>query len=304
MNPSLEEDFRFIFAKTGKAKGAVSGAGRRSQVLHAIRGAPQVMFKITSFASSAEKLANHLDYISRNGDNKVFERDGSSFSSLVTTTTDARDAMQLYGRELAAASKTNAHTKGRKRSRVSMNCMLSMPAGTDKTAFELAVGDFLHQEYAAYDYLYTFHDDRDHYHAHVVVGLHGNDGRWLNPRKQEIVQWRQSFAERLQERGIAATATPAYTRGKKKQGYRRDLREVEKRGTRRTPRPAPSYDPAKEQAAIEKRRQAWTRIAAHYSQEGDPEVSEGIAAYVAANYTGPKSPDRALEPSKRGGRGR
>jgi hypothetical protein len=127
MTPSLEEDFRFIFAKTGKAKGPVSGAGRRSQVLQAIRGAPQVMFKITSFSSSAQKLANHLDYISRNGDNKVFDRDGNSFNSLAMAETSPRDAMQLYGRELAAASKTNAKTKGRKRSRVSMNCMLSMP---------------------------------------------------------------------------------------------------------------------------------------------------------------------------------
>jgi len=304
MTPSLEEDFRFIFAKAGKAKGPASGAGRRSQVLQAIRGAPQVMFKITSFASSAEKLAKHLDYISRNGDNKVFDRDGNSFNSLATAETSPRDALQLYGRELAAASKMNTQTKGRKRSRVSMNCMLSMPAGTDKTAFELAVGDFLSREYAAYDYVYTFHDDRDHYHAHVVVGLRGNDGRWLNPRKQEILQWRESFAARLQARGIAATATPAYTRGKKKQGYRRDLAEVEKRGTRRAPRPAPSYDQAKEQGAIAERRQAWTRIAAHYSQAGDPELSEGITAFVAAHYSGQKSPEHSPEPGERRGRGR
>jgi hypothetical protein len=168
----------------------------------------------------------------------------------------------------------------------------------------LAVGDFLNREYAAYDYLYTFHDDRDHYHAHVVVGLSGNDGRWLNPRKQEIMQWRESFAERLQARGIAATATPAYTRGKKKQSYRRDLAEVEKRGTRRTARPAPSYDQEKEQAAIAERRQAWTRIAAQYGEAGDTDVSEGIASYVAQNYSSQKARKDTARPSGRGGRGR
>ena len=198
MKPSLDDDFRFILAKTGKAKGPVSGAGRRSLVLQAIQGgvngAPQVMLKITSFSSSAQKLAAHLDYISRNGDNEVFDRDGNSFSRLATTATEPREAMQLYGREIAAASKTNATTKGRPRSRISMNLMLSMPAGTDKTAFELAVGDFLREEYSEREYVYTFHDDRDHYHAHIVVGLRRNDGRWLNPRKNDIAGWRQSFA--------------------------------------------------------------------------------------------------------------
>ena len=40
------------------------------------------MLKITSFSSSAQKLAAHLDYISRNGDNEVFDRDGNRFSHL------------------------------------------------------------------------------------------------------------------------------------------------------------------------------------------------------------------------------
>ncbi|MGB5831163.1 MAG: hypothetical protein WBG92_04140, partial [Thiohalocapsa sp.] len=115
------------------------------------------MLKITSFASSARKLAAHLDYISRNGDNEVFDRYGNRFSHLsaASENADPREAIQLYGRELATASETPYKKKGGARSRVSMNMMLSMPAGTDKTAFELAVGDFLNREYAAFDYVYT-----------------------------------------------------------------------------------------------------------------------------------------------------
>jgi hypothetical protein len=36
---------------------------------------------------------------------------------------------------------------------------------------------------------FTFHDDRDHYHAHVVA-LQGHDGRWLNPKKNDLLAWR------------------------------------------------------------------------------------------------------------------
>jgi hypothetical protein len=185
-----------------------------------------------------------------------------------------------------------------------MNLMLSMPAGTDKTAFELAVGDFLCREYAAFDYLYTFHDDRDHYHAHVVVGLRGEDGRWLNPRKNDLAQWRQGFASSLQRRGISARATPSYSQGKRKGGYRRDHKELEKRGTRRVPRPAQTYDPAKEDAAIAERRQAWSRIAAHYGEIGDAELAEGIVTYVAQHFDGQQRPARTSAPRGRGGRGR
>ncbi len=201
---SIEEDFVFILPQMRAAKGPLSGERRRSLILQAIhgnppgnpggkgRGAPQVMLKITSFSSSAQKLAAHLDYISRNGDNEVFDRYGNRFSHMseASENADAREAIQLYGREIATASETPTTKKGGPRSRVSMNMMLSMPPGTDKTAFELAVGDFLTREYEAHDYLYTFHDDRDHYHAHVVVALLGADRQWLNPRKSDIVQWR------------------------------------------------------------------------------------------------------------------
>ena len=205
-----------------------------------------------------------------------------------------REAIQLYGREIATASQASYEKKGQSRKRVSMNLMLSMPAGTDKTAFELAVGEFLSREYEVFDYLYTFHDDRNHYYAYVVVGLCGEDGRWLNPRKNDLLQWRQSFADSLQRRGIAAKATPSYSQGKPKTGYRRDLAELSKRGTRRVPRPAPTYDRAKEDAAIEERRHAWDRIRAHYDEVGDGELAEAIDAFVAEHFAGRKARPAAL----------
>ena len=134
--------------------------------------------------------------------------------------------------------------------------------------------------------------------------MRGADGYWLRPQRSDLLVWRQRFASSLQQRGIAAQATPSYTRGKRKSGYRRDHRELETRGTRRVPRPAPTYDSAKEDAAIAERRQAWSRIAAHYGEIGDAELAEGIVTYVAQHFDGQQRPARTSAPRGRGGRGR
>ena len=73
--------------------------------------------------------------------------------------------------------------------------MLSMPAGTDKTAFELAVGDFLNREYAAFRLSFIPFTTT----AIIIMRMSSSDcsektGSWLNPRKHHIAQWRQSFA--------------------------------------------------------------------------------------------------------------
>jgi hypothetical protein len=262
----------------------------RGTLLNAVRRKPQVMVKITSFARSKEGLAAHLDYISRNGKNEVFDPAGERFSAIGDQIgISARDALQHYGRELATGpisrdAPTNRNKKGRPRSRVSMNLMLSMPAGTDTGAFELAVREFLAEQFQAHDRVFTFHDDRDHYHAHVVVGLQGQDGRWLNPRKKDLLAWREAFAASLERHGIPAEATPAYTRGKGKNGYRRDLEELRRRGARERPDPSPSFDAEIEERAIRRRAEAWTRIATHYAAAGDHEAADAIRDYVADHF--------------------
>jgi hypothetical protein len=304
----LFDDYWFVLARPGRARGPGGDQARpappamRKTLLNAAKRKPQVMVKITSFARSQEGLAAHLDYISRNGKNAVFDPTGSPFSAIgAQMGLAARDALQHYGGELAAGPIPEGPAgkkQGRPRSRVSMNLMLSMPAGTDTGAFELAVRDFLGEQFRAHDHLFTFHDDRDHYHAHVVVGLQSHDGRWLNPRKGDLLTWREHFAASLERRGIAAEATPAYSRGKAKDGYRRDLEELRRRGTRERPDPSPSYEAEIEDRAIRRRAEAWTRIAAHYTEAGDREAANAIRDFVADRYDHHPAPgtDQAQEP--------
>ena len=289
----LFDDWRFVFAKAGRSRpgmesGRPSGAAMRQSLLAAIRRKPQVMVKITSFSKSAQKLAAHLDYISRDGQNDVFDNTGSSFASIGGKLgLSTREAMHAYGRAIArevSAQEGAGGKRGRPRSRTAMHLMLSMPAGTETGAFELAVREFLSEQFQAHDHLFTFHDDRDHYHAHVVVGLQGHDGRWLNPRKNDLLAWRQTFAASLERHGIAAEATPAYSRGNGKHGFRRDLEELGRRGTRERPNPSPSFEAETEERAIRRRAEAWTRIADHYAAAGDQEAADVIRDYVADHY--------------------
>jgi hypothetical protein len=49
--------------------------------------------------------------------------------------------------------------------------------------------------------------------VHLIVRAQGRDGQRLNPRKADLARWRQEFADRLMERGIAASATRRQSRG-------------------------------------------------------------------------------------------
>ena len=121
-SPSLDEDFVFILPQMRAAKGPISSDQRRSLVFQAIQGgvhgsrkgngAPQVMLKITSFFSSAQKLAAHLDYISRNGENAVFDRYGNCLSGFdeAGASANSREAVQLYGQEMAVESEAVKQT--------------------------------------------------------------------------------------------------------------------------------------------------------------------------------------------------
>jgi len=305
MNNTFEDDFNFVFAKTGKARAprasrpgtstAAGGSGgkrtltpddQRRALLAVTKRKPQVMVKITSFGKSAKAVADHLDYISRKGEIEVFDNTGDELSSLAERSgREPRDALEDFAERLSdPPGEDDTAAKRRPRARVTMNLMLSMPEGTDTGAFELAVRDFLSDTFEKNDHVFAFHDDRNHYHAHIAVSLQGADGTWLNPRKADLQQWRESFAEALEHRGIAAQATPAYSRGRGKGSYRRDKDETLKRGTNRRPERSPTYDADAEAGAIQKRAAAWSRIGDHYARAGDREAADAINEYVADRF--------------------
>lgn len=303
MMGSFEDDFNFVFAKSGKAqaprtsrsrtsataagsKRTLSPPAQRRALLAVTKRKPQVMVKITSFGKSQKAVAAHLDYISRKGENEVFDNQGDDLHALAARSDrQPRDVLDELAERLSDPPAADGQAvKRRPRERVTMNLMLSMPEGTDTGAFELAVRDFLGGTFTKNDHVFAFHDDRNHYHAHLAVSLQGDDGSWLNPRKRDLQAWRENFAEALEHRGIAADATPAYSRGKGKGGYRRDIEEPRKRGTGRRAAHSKSFDAETEGAAIQQRAAAWSRIGDHYARAGDQEATQAIREYVADRF--------------------
>ncbi|MFQ3247372.1 MAG: hypothetical protein ACI9SP_004027 [Arenicella sp.] len=228
--------FKFIFAQSGKAKGRMANA--KKQMLKATGGAPEVMAKITGFTKADQSTRGHLDYITRNGQVDAFDRFG----------------LKLEKDEVTEKRMDYDSIKGRK----AMRLVLSMPPNTEIEPFKKAVEQTLQKEFGEHDYLYVFHEDTSHPHAHIVVPMTNSLDERINPRKADIQRYRQTFADELEKNGILANATTTQLR---KQGM------LSKVFGNEPNRNEPST-PTKERIDV-----AWRLIKKAFIQAGD---SEGV----------------------------
>ena len=91
--------------------------------------------------------------------------------------------------------------------------MLSMPRGTDPLTVQCAAREFAKIELADHKYVMVLHDHQANPHVHISVRAESKHGKRLNPRKTDLHRWRETFAEKLRERGVEAEATRQATRG-------------------------------------------------------------------------------------------
>jgi type IV secretory pathway VirD2 relaxase len=120
--------------------------------------------------------------------------------------------------------------KRRRDGSLSINIILSMPAGTDAVAVKDSARAFAIETFGDnYDYVFVQHLDDKHPHVHLTVRSLGHDGRRLNPRKADLQAWRERFAGELRLRGIAAEATPRRTRGRVRKADRGAVLAMRKR---------------------------------------------------------------------------
>jgi hypothetical protein len=76
-----------------------------------------------------------------------------------------------------------------------------------------AAREFARTELADHKYVMVLHDHQANPHVHISVRAESKHARRLNPRKTDLHRWRETFAEKLRERGIEAEATRQATRG-------------------------------------------------------------------------------------------
>ena len=186
-----------------------------------VRGAPEVMVKITGRTHSHRQLKAHLTYITRNGALELEDDRG----------------WRLNGRaeiaELAADWSVQAELDRSRRSDapLSHSLILSMPAGTDRTALHVAGRRFAAEALGdRFEFVFLQHSDTDHPHLHLTVRSCGVYGERLNLLHGDLDQWRQGFARALRELGVEAEATPRRARGVTRRSESMVLRKLAERG--------------------------------------------------------------------------
>ena len=113
-----------------------------------------------------------------------------------------------------------------------MHLIVSARAGTNSSAFEGAVREFLGQQFQGHRYVFAVHDPaldpkemaeggkRPHIHAHAIITMRSETGERIETSPQMFREWRSLMAEKAREQGIDMELTdrrelassPAYTR--------------------------------------------------------------------------------------------
>lgn len=213
-----------------RPSGRADGTDTRARFARMVRGAPEVMVKITGRTGDPGHLRAHLDYISRNGALALEGVDGERL--------DGRGAVRALADDWAAEL---AMEPGRRRDApVSLSIVLSMPTGTEAFRLQDAARAFAADVFGdRFPYVFALHDEGRHPHVHLTVRMLGREGERLNPRKADLQVWRETFAHRLRERAVEAEATPRRSRGVVRRSERTPLRRMRERfvaGTGPAPR--------------------------------------------------------------------
>ncbi len=257
----------------------LSGAGLHDRArairarLHAtvVRGAPQVMIKVTGGGRGMAAIAAHFRYISKQGRLPIEDDRG--------VVHEGKDGVHDLVEQWRHAG---ARIAERSERREAFNIMLSMPAGTPESALEGAARSFARIELWNHRYVMVLHTHKANPHVHLAVRAEGKDGRRLNPRKADLRRWREVFAEKLREHGIEAEASPQITRGGSRRTERLWHRKARNEGRNRGPREG-GQAPVKLTRSRRDAAQAWCEIAKALASSPDADdrtLAQSIVQYA------------------------
>ena len=204
--------------KTPKPTSKLSASATREKISRTAKKTPEVMVKITGGGKNMKHIKAHMDYISRNGGIEVEDENGDLHLGKEAIL-DVRDAW--------AKGRIGIPEVGEKR-KEAFNIMLSMPPGTDRQSVKDAARTFAKAQFGEHQYIFSSHEDEKHPHVHLTVKAVDNQGVRLNPPKGDLQQWREHFAEKLREQGIAANATPRRTRGVTQKAEKQAIKHIDR----------------------------------------------------------------------------
>ena len=188
---------------------------------------PEVMVKIPRRLSSNSKgmrgVRNHLDYVSRNGEVPLENQSGEKLLGKRAVKEFTNDWQKL------GIPEESKHKEA-------LNIVLSMPEGTPPDAVLNAARSFAAEQFAGHQYVFGLHHDSHdpnepkHPHVHLCVLMRDEYGQRLNPRKNDLFEWRVRFAEKLREEGVLCAATKRQHRGKTLKPENSFVRSIRSRG--------------------------------------------------------------------------
>ena len=235
------------------------------------RRAPQVMVKVTGGGRGMGAIAAHLRYIAKAGRLPIEDDRGA--------VREGREALRAIADQWRFGGTRVPEVSER---REAFNIMLSMPAGTDARVVRQAAREFAKAELANHRYVMVLHSHQANPHVHISVRAEGRDGKRLNPRKEDLHRWRETFAEKLRDWGIEAEASSQATRGVS----RRSLRDWERQpgaaartGKKRSEHKSGAAFRATRSGAL----QAWaeiTKALAASPEPADRKLSKSIVDFV------------------------
>ena len=195
----------------------ISAMAAREKLAATVRKAPEVMVKISGGGKDMRGIKAHFDYISRNGQVEIEDEQGRIHQGKEEVR-DVRDDWKGGGIPYESGTKREA-----------FNIVLSMPPGTDRAAVKDAAREFASELFSNHQYVFAAHDDEKHPHIHLAVKAVDLDGVRMNPRKADLQQWRETFAEKLRGQGIEANATPRQLRGVVKKAEKQSVNHINRR---------------------------------------------------------------------------
>jgi hypothetical protein len=194
-------------ARNAMASGRPPGANVRARLRAIVGRAPEVVVWLVGGSTGLQKIGAHLRYVSRRGALAIEDEHGEKSQGLA--------AVQELVQEWRLAGSKIPPLSGR---REAHNIVLRMPVDGALEPFIDGVREFARAEFARHKFALVLHEPQTdprcgHPHVHLLVRAEGRDGARLDPRSEDIVRWRQSFADRLLERGMRVAATRPVIRG-------------------------------------------------------------------------------------------
>ena len=199
-----------------------------ARIARNVGGHAQVMVKITSKGYSLGQARAHVSYITRHG--KLSAEDELGF--VLGDSASVRE--KLDGWRLSAET-VYLDPEQTRRLRQTLHFTLGMPAGTDPNKVLEGARRFAQREFAGHQYIMVLHEPAsdpkpgapEHPHVHIAVRALSETQRRLQVNKDDLLYFRQAFAEQMRALGVAANASKRIERGLSKRTRAREQKEFD-----------------------------------------------------------------------------